>query len=178
MRPARRRPAGFTLIELAVSLVIVGLVLALAAQLLGETQLAFVTVARENRGPAPQIAARWLRQDLRAARALAEDASWLPSSRPLWLLRAEGWVSYELRDGALVRTAYDLANLPGPPRPLVGGVESWTWRRPAAGLVEVVIVHQEPLARLLRLPADLHRPASQSRALRLVIAQRGRELGW
>lgn len=173
-----QRSAGFSLLELAISLVIIVLVLGLAAQLLGETQLAFVTVARENRAPAPELAARWLRRDLRASRALSEGASWVPSGAPLWLLRGDGWVSYELRERTLVRTAYDLANLPGPSRALLDGVVSWTWRRPAAGMVEVVLVHEEPLARLLRVRADLRRSASELRTLRLLLAQRGVELGW
>ena len=178
MSGRRAGQRGFTLLELTVSLVILGLVLALAAQLLAETQLAFVTVTRENRAPAPQLAAQWLRDDLRAARALGENASWVPSSDPLWLLRGEGWVSYELVDGSLVRTAYDLTNLPGARRAILGDVLSWSWRRPAGSLVEVVIVHQEPMARLLRVSADLRRQASETRTLRLRIAQRGVAVGW
>ena len=178
MRASRRRRRGFSLIELAVSLLVMGLVLALAAQLLGEAQLAFVTVARENRAPAPTIALRWLRQDLRAARAVGGEASWVPSSEPLWLLRADGWIAYELSGGSLWRTAYDLSSLPGPARPLLGDVVGWSWRRPSSGLVEVTVLHREPLARLLRVRADLDRPATETRALRLVIAQRGVTVGW
>jgi type II secretory pathway pseudopilin PulG len=177
-RPRPRRGAGFTLVELAISLLVAGLVLGLAAQLLGEAQLAFVTVAREQRAPAAHLAAHWLRRDLRAARSLAPGASWVASDGPLWLLRGEGWVCYELRGGALVRTAYDLGNLPGAARPILDGVASWSWRRPAAGLVEVTILHREPLARLLRVRADLARPASETRALRLLVAQRGMGTGW
>jgi hypothetical protein len=166
------------LIELAISLVILGLVLALAAQLLAEAQLAFVTVARENRAPAPEIAAQWLRQDLRAARALGPGASWVPSAAPLWLLRSEGWIAYELKGEALVRTAYDATNLPGPPRPILDGVVGWSWRRPSSGLVDVTIRYREPLARLLRARADLRRQGVESRVLRLVLAQRGVAVGW
>lgn len=172
------RRHGFTLLELAVSLVVVGLVLGLAAQLLEETHLAFVSVAREQRSPAPEIAARWLRRDLRTARSLASGASWVPSSAPLWLARSEGWVSYELVDGALVRTAYDASNLPLSRWPILADVVDWSWRRPSAGLVEVTVVHEEPLARLLRVRADLRRPAVETRVLRLVIAQRGQAVGW
>jgi prepilin-type N-terminal cleavage/methylation domain-containing protein len=173
-----RSPRGFSLIELAVSLVVMGLVLALAAQLLGEAQLTFVTVARENRTSAPAVALQWLRQDLRAARSVAGGASWVPSSGPLSLLRGEGWIVYDLDREALRRTAYDLSNLPGPARPVLADVVSWSWRRPSSGLVEVTILQREPLARLLRVRADLARPASETRAFRLTIAQRGRAVGW
>ncbi len=173
-----RRQAGFSLLELAVSLVVIALVLALATQLLGETQLAFVTVARENRAPSQHLAAEWLRRDLRASRALGEGASWVPSSAALWLLRGEGWVSYELRGRDLVRTAYDLTNLRGPSRPILGDVVGWSWRQPSTGLVEVSVVTEEPLARLLRVQADLRRSATETRTLRLFIAQRGVRMGW
>jgi prepilin-type N-terminal cleavage/methylation domain-containing protein len=173
-----RSQGGFSLIELAVSLVVIGLVLALAAQLLGEAQLTFVTVARENRTSAPAIALQWLRQDLRAARSVGGGASWVPSSGPLELLRGQGWIVYQLEGESLRRTAYDLSNLPGPARPILGDVVSWSWRRPSSGLVEVTVLQREPLARLLRVRADLARPASETHALRLTIAQRGQAVGW
>jgi prepilin-type N-terminal cleavage/methylation domain-containing protein len=173
-----RRDHGFSLLELAVSLVVIAMVLALAAQLLGETQLAFVTVARESRTPSQHLAAEWLRRDLRASRAVGEGSSWVPSSGALWLLRGEGWISYELRGRDLVRTAYDLTNLRGPSRPILGDVVGWSWRQPAAGLVEVSVVTEEPLARLLRVRADLRRPATEARTLRLLISQRGVRIGW
>jgi len=172
------RTAGFSLLELAVSLVVVGLVLGLAAQLLEETQLAFVSVTREQRSPAPDIAARWLRGDLRAARSLSPDASWVPSSGPLWLFRAEGWVSYQHVEGALVRTAYDASQIPVSRLSFLGDVVEWSWRRPSDDLVEVTVVHQEPLARLLRIRADLGRPKVEVRTLRLIVAQRARGVGW
>jgi prepilin-type N-terminal cleavage/methylation domain-containing protein len=173
-----RSRSGFSLIELAVSLVVIGLVLALAAELLGEAQLTFVTVARENRTSAPTVALQWLRQDLRAARSVGGGGAWVPSSGPLELLRGQGWIVYQLEGESLWRTAYDLSNLPGPSRPILGDLVSWSWRRPSTGLVEVTILQREPLARLLRVRADLGRPATETRVLRLTIAQRGQAVGW
>jgi prepilin-type N-terminal cleavage/methylation domain-containing protein len=103
----RRRPrgaAGFTLVELLISLILLALAMALAAQLLVESQQMFVDTAAESAdAPAPLAIAR-LRGDVVTASSAAVVPSWTGKGERLVLSgHPAGEVSYEQEGSALVR---------------------------------------------------------------------------
>lgn len=72
-RPAKRRGAGFSLVELIVVIVLVGILAALGSQMLGKTVQSFAFSRDVTRGDwQARVALERLTRDLRMARAPAE----------------------------------------------------------------------------------------------------------
>jgi type II secretory pathway pseudopilin PulG len=102
---AGRRDTGFTLVEALVSLLLLLLVLAMAAQLLGETQQMLADAAREALDPAAALIATRLRVDvLGASGAVAAQNPDLSCAFVELTGNPEGPVVYHLAGGALVRS--------------------------------------------------------------------------
>jgi prepilin-type N-terminal cleavage/methylation domain-containing protein len=101
----RRRQAGFTLVETLVALVLLVLVLAIAAQLLGETQQMLVDASRELRDPAAALVATRLRADvLGATAAVAVQNPDLSCAYVELIGSPRGPIVYRLAGGGLVRS--------------------------------------------------------------------------
>lgn len=110
VRRSRRPAAGFTLVEVLISLVLLMLALALAAQLLVEAQQMFVDSAAESTdAPAPLAVAR-LRGDVVTSSAYAIVPSFGGAGVRLVLIgHPAGEVSYEQEGTTLVRRVRDAA---------------------------------------------------------------------
>lgn len=127
-RPSPRSgpQAGFTLVEVMVSLVLLILVLSIAAQLLGETQQMLVDAAREARDPAAGLIATRLRVDvLGASGAVAAQNLDLTCSYLELVGNPEGAILYQLAGDSLVRSV--LADgTPGRPGTLLRGATAFS----------------------------------------------------
>lgn len=113
MRPrvprGRRRPrsaaAGFTLVELVVSLALLALGVAISAQLLGESQQMLIDAGSEVLDPAAALVATRLRNDvLGATGAVAAQNPDLSCAYLELVGEPPGPIFYRLTGGALVRT--------------------------------------------------------------------------
>ena len=130
----RRRPpprsgpqAGFTLVEVLVSLVLLILVLSIAAQLLGETQQMLVDAAREARDPAAALIATRLRVDVLGASGFVAAPNPDLSCAYLELVgNPEGVIFYQLTGGAMVRSVLAPDGTPVGAGPLVRGATAFS----------------------------------------------------
>ncbi len=121
---SRPGQAGFTVLELMVSLLIVSLAVAIAAHLMAEAQRRSVIEQRRALETAVPIALKQLRADVSAA--LDGGGSAL-RGEPLELVLPSGLiVSYEQSGDQLVRRTSD----PVGQRVLLDGVTSFSWRWP------------------------------------------------
>lgn len=173
--------AGFTLIELVVSLAVVLLVFLLAGQLLLEAARLSSFATRRALDPLPEVARAALVADLRTARPP-------PASPGLWN-RAP--LELDLGDGRRVVWGEEggrlVARESGPggsggPRAYLDGVVRWRWRLLAGGLVEVDVEIRRTLGPFLqRMTAPLTRLPSGERSERLdvvVLPRGGGSVGW
>ncbi len=100
-RRADRSGRGFALIELLVAAAVLLLVLALAADLLRESQVLLRNLALEHRDPLPGLALITLRRDLELGRSADQVAGILT------IHRAGGLVTYNVERGCLQRALFD-----------------------------------------------------------------------
>lgn len=148
----RARQAGFTLVELLVSLLLLLLVFLLAGRLLVESGRIFAAAGRELRAPDDELALRALRADLRGGVPSGSwGADW--SSEPLVLLEGARAVAWATDGERLFRAEASDAGEPPVQRAQLDGVIAFRWRVPVPGLFEVEIVRRRPehapLARVL-----------------------------
>lgn len=106
---ARRRhgrgAAGFTLIEVLVSLLLLVVAMAIAAQLLGETRQMFVDASREELDPAAALIATRLRGDVQGAVAAVAAQNPDLSCASLQLVGTpEGTIVYAMVGSTLTRS--------------------------------------------------------------------------
>lgn len=136
--PARSRPAerGFSLLELMIAVALMIVALALANELLIESQRRLAIGARAQLEPDDSLALRLLRDDLRAA---APIAGW---SGPLDCRRPELTARWELDGETLQRRTFDLDDVDRGARAMLDRVVAFRWRPLAAGAVEVEIVRR------------------------------------
>ena len=182
----RRRRAGFALIEVVVSLALGAVALWLAADLLMEAQVGFVTAARQARAEEPRLLAARLRRDFGGAQGVVEPSlpgAW--SSSPLTLAfgapaNPSGWARYRWTGDRIERLRLEPPGSETGRLRLLGAVRGWSWRETAPGLFELEVVYEEPrLPRWgLRLgPSDLA-PGVVPKTLRLMLGVRGVGGGW
>lgn len=137
----QRSDAGFTLVELLVSMLVLLLVLMVTNGLLVESLRIFSNSGRELREPGTELTLRLLREDLHAARPLlagSEGHLGLTCERPD---RIEVW---EMDDDRLVRRTYDPEwNLLGT-RPMLDKMIEFSWSTPREGLVKVRLIRRKP----------------------------------
>jgi len=138
-----RAQSGFTLLELAISTLLLALVLAIAHGLLVESARILRASAERALRPEARLALRQLRRDVRSAPPRSTGGLWLSS--PLDLALPEGLGRWERSDGALVRRllARDGTDLGA--RPVLDEVVAFRWRTTVPGLVEVEIVRRAPV---------------------------------
>lgn len=136
----QRRSAGFSLLEVLVALLLVGLILLLAVNLLREVHITAVEVQRTLPDSIPQFAIQLLRHDIQRSRG-TETA---PGSGPLGLAQPDGSrIYYDESLGHLIRTVIAADGTVQGERVVMRGVRLWSWHDTLApGLVEVQIVYR------------------------------------
>jgi len=169
----RPRTKGFSLIELVVTLLLVGLILLMAVQLLIEVETTFVQWRRTLPDPVPQFAIQLLRSDIQRSRATGG----MPGNGPLALRQPDGsTIGYDNHFGRLVRTVIAADGTLQGERTLMRGVDLWSWNE-ALGLVEVQIAyrrHRDPGSRRRGGVGALRSPGPTLETLTLRFTQRSR----
>lgn len=168
------RQHGFTLLEMLVTLLLVGLILLLSVQMLGRVQVTSLEWRRTLPDPVPQFAIQTLRSDIQRSQATSGS----PGNGPLVLALSDGGlVVYESSLGRLIRVVSTTDGLVQGERTVMRGLDLWSWRMIAQGLVEVRIVyrrHQDPGGRVLGGVGALQDPGARTETLTLRFAQRAR----
>ena len=178
-----RREAGFTLIELVISLLLLALVVDIAAQLLGETQQMLVDAGRQALDPAAALVATRLRADvLGASGAVAAQNPDLSCAFLELAGKPEGLVFYQLSAGTLVRTVVGAGGLPIGSSALLRGATSFRCATSSLGGPTVVLLdYRYRRSRTRRSPLmlvpGLWAPREEVVEESLVLTPRGAGLG-
>lgn len=143
-RGTRQQPpaAGFTLIELVVSMLVFLVVLMVTNGLLVESLRIFSNSGRELREPGTELALRLLREDLHASAPFYAGTD--PISTALNCARPGRTETWEMDGTRLVRRTYDPDGILLGTRPMLDGMVSFAWWTPVDGLVQVVLVRRKP----------------------------------
>jgi prepilin-type N-terminal cleavage/methylation domain-containing protein len=152
-----RAEAGFTLVEVLVSLLLLAVALAMSAQLLGETQQMLVDAARESLDPAAALVATRLRAEvLGATVAVAAHRPDLSCDYVELVGYSPGPIFYRLTGGALVRSLVAADGTPLGSTTLLSGATSFSCFTSSAGGAEVVLLaYQYRRTRTRRSPLML-----------------------
>jgi type II secretory pathway pseudopilin PulG len=177
----RRAAAGFGLVEMLVSLLILILALALAAQLLGETQQMMLDAAHQVLDPAAAQFATRLRADvLGASGAIAVQNPDL-SCAYLELTSTANPVVYLLSGGALVRATLGPSGLLQGAVPLLPGASVFSCATTGTTPNVVLVTYQYSRSRTRRSPLPLlpgmWGPRQDQVRESLVLTARGAGLG-
>ena len=171
----RLRQRGFTLLELTVALLVTGLILLLAVQLLGEVQAVMVQAQRSAPDPLPELAVQLLRTDIQRSTSIASPAG----SGPLRLgLPDGGCVTYDAVLGELLRVVVAADGTIQGQRLLIRNVITWGWHDSLApGLIEVQVGfqrHREPGWRRFGGLGRVRDPGLRTESLTVRFMQRAR----
>lgn len=162
------RQAGFTLVELLISLVVISLALALTAQVMMEgAQMLTDAAAEQADAPVPLATAR-LKGDVRASSGF-EVLPGLEGPALVLYGHPAGTVVYQKVGDELRRTVVDVGETPA-----LRGVTSWSCA-PLGGVVAVTFSHGRSAIRrgpLPNLPAN-RGPRSEQRTETFLVAPRG-----
>jgi prepilin-type N-terminal cleavage/methylation domain-containing protein len=148
--------AGFTLLEMLVTLAVLGVGLALVSRLLVESQLGLARAQAELGNPLPRYALARLRVDV-------EQALDVPAILPGWrsspltlIVPGGGRVAWQRSGEELERVVLDAAGRPRIRHVVLREVADWRWRSTAPGLIDVELVYRArdtaglPLADVVR----------------------------
>jgi len=174
----RAREAGFSLVELLVSMLVLLLVLMVTNGLLVESLRIFSNSGRELREPGTELALRLLREDLHASAPIYNlDHPLDPTYFALDCRRPERTESWEMDGNRLVRRTYDADGLLLGTRPMLDGMVTFEWWTPIPGLVQVRLVRRRPAgASALRVATAVWKSAGDElEAAQIVAASR---LAW
>lgn len=155
------RSAGFTVLELLISFVILLIAMTIAGRLLLESQARMAHAARQALEPVAATALKQIRADIRASESVpAFDHEW--SWEPL-VLRGHpaGTVTYQRTGSDLMRIVNAGSSSETSERLMMRAVSIWRWRlSPGAPLplVEIELGHRE-IPRLALLAAAGQREA-------------------
>jgi prepilin-type N-terminal cleavage/methylation domain-containing protein len=148
--------AGFTLVEVLVSLVLLLLALALAAQLLGETRQMFADAAREELDPAAALIATRLRGDVQgAAGAVALQGADLSCASLELVGTPEGTIVYTLVGTTLMRSVQTAGGATRQAVVLRGATSFNCQNLPGNGVSMVRLDYQYGRSRTRRSPLPL-----------------------
>ena len=180
--PGAAREAGFTLIEMLISFVLLVLAVTLAAQLLVEAAQMFADVAGEQRDTMVPLALARLRNDVQGAASYQDLALDPRSCSPLVLLGgASGTVVYTLQGEDLRRDVVAPDGTPGASELLMRQVTAWTCRAHGAmpPVLELGFTYRRRAVRrtpLAVLPAHA-KPNTEQKSESLFLTLRGGGLG-
>jgi prepilin-type N-terminal cleavage/methylation domain-containing protein len=136
--------AGFTLVEVLVTLGVLAVGLALASRLLIESQLGLVRTSAELGNPMPRYALERLRSDLEQADAVPVLLPGVWGSSPMVLIFPGGgrvaWARSEVGD--IERVILDPAGRPEVRHVALRDVAEWRWRLAAPRLVDLELTYQ------------------------------------
>lgn len=174
-----RSSPGFSLIEVLVTLLVVGLVLLLAVQLLGEVHVTSVETQRALPDSVPQLAIQLLRHDIQRS----QGTETLSGTGPLGLRLPDGTgIEYDESVGQLVRTVIASDGTVLGERVVLRDVRLWSWHETLApGLVEILVVyqhHRNPGERRLGGLGSLQDAHPELESLTLRFTQRARRGRW
>ena len=134
---------GFTVLELAITMLLLTVALAIAGGLLVEAVRVYSATGRELREPAAELTFRLLRDDVRAASPLPAGYSSL-SSDELVLVRADGSSRWRLSGERLERQSFDPEGAELGVRPMLDKVLWFRWSVAPRGRLQVEIVRRRP----------------------------------
>ncbi|HEX6862671.1 MAG TPA: prepilin-type N-terminal cleavage/methylation domain-containing protein [Thermoanaerobaculia bacterium] len=172
------RQAGFTLVELLISLLLLSLALALTTQVMMEgAQMLTDAAAEQADAPMPLVAAR-LRGDIRAAYGF-EVLEGLEGPALFLDGHPAGLVVYQKVGDELRRTVLDANGKVRGEAPALRGVTAWSCAPVAPGLVAVSLSHRRSAIRVGPLPMlpGNRGPRSEERSETFLVAPRGAGLG-
>ena len=153
----RRAERGFTVLELAITMLLLTVALAISGGLLVEAVRVFSATGRELREPAAELSFRLLRDDVRAAAPLPAGYSSLTADE-LVLVRADGVSRWRLAGERLERRSFDLEGNDLGTRPMLDKVLYFRWSVVPRGRVQAEIVRRRPeRASALRAATSLWR---------------------
>ncbi len=140
------REAGFSLVELLVSMLVLLLILMVTNGLLVESLRIFSNSGRELREPGTELTLRLLREDLHASAPLPAGigSPLLPVHFALDCRRPERTEAWEMDGSRLVRRTYDLDGVLLGTRPMLDKMVTFEWWTPARGLVELRLTRRKP----------------------------------
>jgi len=178
--------AGFTLLEMVVTLLLVGVSLFLAAGMLQEAQVLSAGATRKLQDPLGALAVTRLRSDVQGSRAVLS-----PSLPLLWTgdpLSLSGYypetiLTWRLREGRLERILSDAASGEVLSTQVwLSGTASWRWRLVDRSLVDVEVAwHRAPELASYALdgrPGSRPTEVLEVDGLRLALRGRGWGVGW
>jgi len=142
-RRAAATTAGFTLVEMMVTLGVLAIALALASRLLIESQLGLVRTSAELGNPLPRYAVTLLRLDLEEAQPIAPMMPvWRASPLVLTLPGGErvAWLGTDA--DALERVLLDDAGKPLVRHVVLRDIAAWRWRPATERLIDVEITYR------------------------------------
>lgn len=172
--------AGYSLLELVVSTLVLAVVLMVAARLLLESQWMFLRSASEANNPDVGLALTQIRNDLRASSSVRFPASrWSPTGLDL-LGHPAGELRYQTRGDTLERIVFDDGGLELGRRPVLRGIVRWRWRQVGAGLVDIELSHasrRAPRGTNLVAPPNRRPGVVEETSHLLRIALRGAKTG-
>lgn len=165
------REMGFTVVELLVAMTLALLGLALAAQLLLESQHTYALAGREARNPLVGYAVAQLRNDIRrSAVASGDGASLVLSGHPA------GAIRWEAQGERLVRSVVDAEGRIRR-RTVLRSLSRWSWNRQRGpdgnDLVHVDLGYRRHSTALLVTSPRLPRDRLEEETLSLTLSPRG-----
>lgn len=172
---AGRTQAGFTLVELMISLLLTLLALGLAAQVLMESaQILTDTAAEQADAPVPLALAR-IRGDVQSSRSYTV----LPDGGLMLFGHPAGTLAYESANGDLIRTVLDPDGRSLGSSRVMRRVSEWQCLAVTPKLVSVSFRYQRHAPRRSPLPTapGQRGPTSEERTESVLLALRGGGLG-
>lgn len=174
------RQGGFTLVELLITLVLLVLALAIAAQLLLEASKLFAETSGEALDTPVPLAIARIRNDIQGAIRVAPLKDEEGALVQVAIQGYAGQIFYSRDGDTLYRTFVPRGEMPQDPAPLWRGVQTWSCDRiPGTRLIDLEVVYtRRSTARtpLPTLPVD-RGPLQETLTQRMFLLYRGGGLG-
>jgi hypothetical protein len=139
---SRRGAAGFSVVEMVVTLAVLAVGLALVGRLLLESQLGLVRAQAELGNPLPRYALARLRADLQAALDVPSILPGWRSTAMTLLVEGGERISWGRSGDQLERVVVDALGRPRVRHVALRDVADWRWRPIAPGLIDVEVVYR------------------------------------